>query len=810
MPLVVFIALGSRGDVQPLAVLASALASAPSLSVALVTHAELEVPLRNGGPAILGKTVEFRGLSLPCFLATSAEAEAAAVPAKSLPCVLDIGGRRRSEWIAAALAARDAAVLVGNLFAMPVVYHLAERLGRPWICASPCLVPYAAPPGFAEEFVTSFPDLYRELSEGARASGPCTWSWRQVKTWLWPLFTENHALLREELLGLPRVPGYDCDDQLTASTLVSGTFLLGLPQKLLREDQELILPDGAVICGSWAPPPEHAPPLPEDLQAYLLRCHSFSQDRPLYIGFGSMGGAGLIPDACEVLEMVCDTARGMQRGAVVLAHLVDGVQAQSSTPTIQLLPGDASWPGLAICRCDVSHQLLLPECSVAVHHGGVGTVFAALAAGIPQLILPLAFDQPHWAQRIQELGVGDTLAFEEVQVSTLTLALKQLLSSTAVVDRAAELGRTIRASDGVAAALAAIQNAVGAAGLKEPLVDPPTDPSKPPIGPAPQPLRLVRRVPLHTGDGSTLVWARCAGEVQYVHDEITVQQCYGDLSAVSTGSLVIDGGSNLGLFALNLARAWEGRAMPPGAGATLTCLAFEPARETYELALRNLREHGVRVVDHGPHLEALEAPALQTPSSPQGSVIVRCFQLALGDVDADEELCFLPNLSSNSTLRKHRDEKELHRRRGAYDKGLVDFFFAEERIELVHCVRLETVLDRLGSKLGLELGTEHGCLPRIGLLKVDVEGAEAAVFRGLGTHWRSVEKLAAEVHSTQALQELKGILSGRFMGTTHATPQRDVADHWMLLGDATNPSEKDPGAVSDREVVPQPKRLRVE
>lgn len=52
---------------------------------------------------------------------------------------------------------------------------------------------------------------------------------------------------------------------------------------------------------------------------------------------------------------------------------------------------------------------LLPHCAAVVHHGGVGTTAAALAAACPQLVLPLAWDQPDNAARVTRLGVGTSL-----------------------------------------------------------------------------------------------------------------------------------------------------------------------------------------------------------------------------------------------------------------------------------------------------------------------------------------------------------------------------------------------------------------
>ena len=198
----VFVALGSRDDVQPSSVLASTLVHL--WEVVFGTHAELEGMLRAGdGGALLHPRVALRTLALPCFLKLDDKTS-------SLPDVLDVGGRRRGEWLQALQQSCGADVLLCNLFAMPPVYHLNERLGMPWVCFSPCLVPYAAPSGFEASFPYSFSELASVLRarEEGLGSGTACFSWADVKTWLWPFFTENHALLREGLLELPPVPGY--------------------------------------------------------------------------------------------------------------------------------------------------------------------------------------------------------------------------------------------------------------------------------------------------------------------------------------------------------------------------------------------------------------------------------------------------------------------------------------------------------------------------------------------------------------------------------------------------------------------------
>ena len=48
-------------------------------------------------------------------------------------------------------------------------------------------------------------------------------------------------------------------------------------------------------------------------------------------------------------------------------------------------------------------------------HAGAGTSTCALRAGTPQLTLPMLFDQPAWAERLQQMGVGRRLDPKELE-----------------------------------------------------------------------------------------------------------------------------------------------------------------------------------------------------------------------------------------------------------------------------------------------------------------------------------------------------------------------------------------------------------
>lgn len=82
---------------------------------------------------------------------------------------------------------------------------------------------------------------------------------------------------------------------------------------------------------------------------------------------------------------------------------------------------------------------LLPYCAAVVHHGGIGTTSQSLAAGIPQLICPMAFDQFDNGERVTRLGCGRVLPMRRITVGRLETELQALVDDTTVADRCAEL-----------------------------------------------------------------------------------------------------------------------------------------------------------------------------------------------------------------------------------------------------------------------------------------------------------------------------------------------------------------------------------
>jgi len=78
---------------------------------------------------------------------------------------------------------------------------------------------------------------------------------------------------------------------------------------------------------------------------------------------------------------------------------------------------------------------VLPRALALVHHGGIGTTAQAIAAGIPQVIRPMAHDQPDTAVRVEKLGIGASLSPKKFNAASLAEKLNSLITSPVVLER---------------------------------------------------------------------------------------------------------------------------------------------------------------------------------------------------------------------------------------------------------------------------------------------------------------------------------------------------------------------------------------
>jgi len=81
---------------------------------------------------------------------------------------------------------------------------------------------------------------------------------------------------------------------------------------------------------------------------------------------------------------------------------------------------------------------LLPRASALVHHGGIGTAAQALRAGVAQVVVPMAYDQPDNATRLERLGVASTLPQRRLDGIHLAATLSKLLARPDLAQRVDE------------------------------------------------------------------------------------------------------------------------------------------------------------------------------------------------------------------------------------------------------------------------------------------------------------------------------------------------------------------------------------
>jgi UDP:flavonoid glycosyltransferase YjiC (YdhE family) len=89
---------------------------------------------------------------------------------------------------------------------------------------------------------------------------------------------------------------------------------------------------------------------------------------------------------------------------------------------------------------------VLPRCAALVHHGGIGTMAQGCAAGIPQLVMPMAHDQPDNAARLERLGAGLHIAPQKFKAPKVAVLLRRLLEEPSFSQNAKSLAQKI-ASD---------------------------------------------------------------------------------------------------------------------------------------------------------------------------------------------------------------------------------------------------------------------------------------------------------------------------------------------------------------------------
>jgi sterol 3beta-glucosyltransferase len=404
------VTVGSQGDVQPFVALALRLRAGGHEAV-------LVAPAASGGLAA-AYDVPFVPLDLD-MSQVGADLAGSYGLWHMVKFCRSMGRRAAAVLPGLTAAAAGGADIVVHHPVLPLGQHLAEMLGVPAVVAQPqpALVPTGEFLSAAWPFRT--PGILNRPSYRAARQLTGAWCRKDIDRW------------RQDVLALP--PRRGRHDPLLACDGAPVTVLHGFSAHVVPRPADW--PATAHVTGYWLLPaaPGWSPP---------HRLAEFVEvgGPVVYVGFGSMPG----PDPGRLAVSVMTAAAKVGARAVVA----------SLDPALRrLLPA-----GRFLVIRNAPHDWLFPRVQAVVHHGGSGTVAAAVVAGRPQVIWPFGIDQPFWSGRMSRLGVAPAaLPVRALTGRTLTAALDRALGDPRITERAAGLGARVRGEDGVGQAVSRLE-----------------------------------------------------------------------------------------------------------------------------------------------------------------------------------------------------------------------------------------------------------------------------------------------------------------------------------------------------------------
>ncbi|MBN8248458.1 MAG: glycosyltransferase [Verrucomicrobia bacterium] len=392
---------GTDGDLHPFYELGLTL-RARGHRVTLATHDHFEERSRKGG-------LEFLPLVSAAETQALVDQEALWSPLRGPRILARWGMRlvpRQYELLKAAVAEPGAHLVASPGVVAARVVQETTRVPLTSIVLQPWLIPSAFAP----------PAMMGGLS-------PPSWSphWlrqahlRMVECMGTALIGRGLAQLRSPL-GLPPIRRLFC--WWFSPTRIVGLFPdgYGAPQP--------DWPPQVVLAGFPGTVGASAGALPPEVEAFCA-----AGDPPIAVTFGTgMKHASTLFGDC------LEACRRLGRRGIFLTQYRD--QLPSFLPP---------W---ALACAFAPFAALFPRCAAVVHHGGIGTTARALAAGCPQLILPLAFDQLDNALRVRRLQQGAWLPRRNRAASAITRALSALDAGNQT-EPGQPLARRIREADGL-------------------------------------------------------------------------------------------------------------------------------------------------------------------------------------------------------------------------------------------------------------------------------------------------------------------------------------------------------------------------
>jgi len=405
MSTVAIAAVGSRGDVAPLAGLGAAL-----------RHAGHRVVIAAYTPfagLVTASGCEFRNMPAD-FTPGADHASTTTLAAIFTPR----GQRDTGQLVLDALADVPADILLIPPLAELAAHPLAEARGIPSVGVR--LQPLSRTADHPPSLLGA-----RSLGGAGNRAVAAAAAWTVDR-----LYGRVVAHFRHEL-GLPKVSARTLRRRRTRA---NWPILHGYSPSIVARPADWR--SGLQVTGYWWPPspPDWQPP--QELTEFLA-----AGPPPVFLGLGST---------------VMTATRAEEFAGIVSSAL----RRAGARGIVQ-----SGWAGLDAGGTDIltigeaPHDRLFPHMAAIAHHCGAGTTAAALRAGVPSIALPGPVgDQPFWARRLHHLGATTTpLPQRSLTAENLAEAIRATLDSPILRRRTRTLADRIADEDGTSAAVGAIE-----------------------------------------------------------------------------------------------------------------------------------------------------------------------------------------------------------------------------------------------------------------------------------------------------------------------------------------------------------------
>jgi sterol 3beta-glucosyltransferase len=224
-----------------------------------------------------------------------------------------------------------------------------------------------------------------------------------------------------------------------------------LPKKFIKPDlptlygvSELLLnkpndyPDNAHFTGFWMDKTDHD--LQPDLKEFISE-----GDSPILFTFGSMP----FDNKYNLPEIINSVISELGLRAIIIKGWgLSDSSAFDSNPNIKVI-------------ASTSYYALFPKVKAIVHHGGIGTLSSCLVAGKPFLTCPVLYpmgDQHFWGEIAHKKGVAlSPIPVKKLTKKLLSNSLKELVGNKSLISNASKLAEQMRLEDGIKNAITLIE-----------------------------------------------------------------------------------------------------------------------------------------------------------------------------------------------------------------------------------------------------------------------------------------------------------------------------------------------------------------